>query len=110
MALTNWPKVRVEARFLSPIISIASGLMLVCIKALPMPSSENATSITVKLSPNSGMKSDTTVTTSESSTVFLRPILFISIPVGTLKMRNQKNTNDGKMFATESVNPKSSFT
>ena len=37
------------------------------------------------------------------STVFLRPMRFISIPVGTEKMRNQKNTRDGNMLACESV-------
>ena len=34
----------------------------------------------------------------------------ISIPVGTLKMRNQKKTSEGKMLATESVSLRSSFT
>ena len=43
-------------------------------------------------------------------TVFFRPILFINIPVGTEKIRNQKNTKEGKIFASESVNPKSNFT
>ena len=38
------------------------------------------------------------------------PILFINIPVGTEKIRNQKNTKEGKIFASESVSPKSSFT
>ena len=89
---------------------MASGLMLVCMKALPMPNSEKATSMMPKELPNSGMMSDTTVTTSDNSTVFLRPILFISIPVGTLKIRNQKNTKEGNTLATESESPKSSFT
>ena len=75
-----------------------------------MPKSEKATSMMPKLSPNSGSNSDTTVTTSESSTVFFRPILFISIPVGTLKMRNQKNTSEGNTLATESLSDKSAFT
>ena len=44
------------------------------------------------------------------STVFLRPMRFISIPVGTEKMRNQKNTRDGNMLACESVRFKSAFT
>ena len=106
----NCPKVRVEAR-LPPFSTVdTSGLREVCISALPMPSSEKATSITPKLSPNSGMNSDTTVTMSDSSTVFFRPILFISMPVGTEKIRNQKNTSDGKMFAVLSFSPKSSFT
>lgn len=98
MALTNCPKVSVEARL--PFITIDTiGLRDVCISVLPMPSSENDTSITPNVSPKIGMSSDTAVTTSDSSTVFLRPILFISIPVGTLKMRNQKNTSEGNMFA-----------
>ena len=49
-------------------------------------------------------------TGSELETVFFRPILFINIPVGTEKIRNQKNTKEGKIFASESVNPKSNFT
>ena len=89
---------------------MASGLILVCIKALPIPNKENAINITTNELPNNGMNSDIIVTTMERSTVFLRPILFISIPVGTLKIRNQKNTSEGKMFATESVSPRSSFT
>ena len=84
--------------------------MLVCISALPIPSSEKAISITVKELPKRGINKDTTVTMSESNTVFLRPILFISIPVGTEKMRNQKNTSEGKILATESDSPRSSFT
>ena len=78
--------------------------------ALPMPSSEKATSMMAKVSPNSGSSSDTTVTTSDSNTVFLRPILFISMPVGTLKIRNQKNTSEGNTLATESERPRSAFT
>ena len=75
-----------------------------------MPSRQNEASITPKLLPHSGITSETTVTTSESSTVFLRPMRFISMPVGTEKMRNQKNTIEGKMFATESLRPRSAFT
>ena len=75
-----------------------------------MPSSENTTNISGKFSPNNGSKSDTTVTTNDSSTVFLRPILFISMPVGTEKIRNQKNTNDGSTLAVESLSCKSSLT
>ena len=67
-------------------------------------------SITAKLLPNKGISSERIVTTSDRSTVFLRPILFISMPVGTLKMRNQKNTSEGKMLATESESWRSSFT
>ena len=64
----------------------------------------------LKFSPKSGSSRDITVTTSDSKTVFFRPILFISIPVGTLKMRNQKNTSEGNTLAIESDNPRSSFT
>ena len=75
-----------------------------------MPKSENDTSISANDSPNNGRRSDTMVTKSDRSTVFLRPILFISMPVGTEKMRNQKNTNEGSMLAVESLSCKSSFT
>ena len=110
MALINCPKVSVEARFPPPITVDTSGLSEVCIRALPMPNSEKAQSIIGKFSPKSGNSSDTMVTTSERSTVFLRPILFISIPVGTLKIKNQKNTSDGKMLAVLSFSARSSFT
>ena len=106
----NWPKVSVDARLSPPITVETSGLSDVCINALPMPSNEKAMSITAKLLPNSGIISERIVTARESNTVFLRPILFISMPVGTLKMRNQKNTSDGKMLATESESWRSSFT
>ena len=87
-----------------------SGFRDVCISALPIPNSEKATSMILKFSPKSGSSRDITVTTSDSKTVFFRPILFISIPVGTLKMRNQKNTSEGNTLAIESDNPRSSFT
>ena len=110
IAFMNWPKVSVLAR-LPPWITVdMSGLSDVCISALPMPSRQKDTSITPKLSPKSGRSSETMVTTSDSSTVFLRPMRFISIPVGTEKMRNQKKTIDGKTLATESLSPRSAFT
>ena len=56
------------------------------------------------------MKSDTAVTTRLMSTVFFRPILFISMPVGTEKIRNQKKTSEGKRFACASVSPRSCCT
>ena len=61
----------------------------------------------MKLS-KSGSSTATVVTMSESMTVFLRPILFMSMPVGTEKIRNQKNTSEGKKLAAESLSPKSS--
>lgn len=77
---------------------------------LPMPRSENETSITGKLSEKMGNSKDTKVTMSESMTVFLRPILFISTPVGTEKIRNQKKTRDGRKLAKVSLRPRSCFT
>ena len=108
--MINCPNVSVEARFPPPITVDTSGLSDVCIKALPIPRREKATSMMPKFSPKRGSNSETAVTRSESNTVFFRPILFISIPGGTLKMRNQKKTNDGKTLATESLNARSSFT
>ena len=110
LALINCPKVSVEARLPPPITVDTSGFSEVCIRALPIPNKEKEISMVAKLLPKRGISSDSTVTPSESSTVFLRPILFISIPVGTLKIRNQKNTSDGKMLAVESFRPRSSFT
>ena len=110
IALTNCPKVRVEARLPPCITDDTSGLSDVCIRALPMPSSENDTSISVKDSPNRGSRSAATVTANESSTVRLRPMRFISMPVGTENIRNQKNTSEGSTLATESLNCKSSLT
>ena len=114
MALTNCPKVSVEAKW--PLTSIVTnGLIDVCMMALPMPRSENDIYISqswlslvgIKLSKR-GRNTAKVVTTIESSTVFLRPILFINMPVGTEKIRNQKNTSDGKKLAAESESPKSS--
>ena len=56
-----------------------------------------------KFSVNIGSKSDIIVTTSDNNTVFLRPILFINTPVGTEKIRNQKNTKEGNVLATVSL-------
>ena len=110
MALTNWPKVRVDARFLPVVTADTSGLSEVCISALPMPRREKEASITPKLSPTMGSNSETTVTTSDSSTVFLRPMRFISMPVGTEKIRNQKKTSDGNRLAVASLRLRSSLT
>ena len=110
MALTNCPKVSVEARFLPDVTADTNGLSDVCISALPIPKRENDTSMMPKVSPNKGRRREMTVTKSESSTVFLRPILFINMPVGTEKIRNQKNTNDGNRLAVASFRLRSSFT
>ena len=78
--------------------------------ALPMPSRQNETAIVTMPSPVSGMKSETMVTKSESITVFLRPIRFISTPVGTENTRNHRNTSEGKMLACESERCMSALT
>ena len=49
-----------------------------------------------------GSSMATAVTISEISTVLRRPILFINTPVGTEKIRNQKNTMEVNRFAWES--------
>ena len=110
MALTNWPKVSVEARLPPRTTVEMSGLSDVCIRALPMPSSENDRSMAAKPALKSGTMSETTVTASESSTVRLRPMRFMSMPVGTEKMRNQKKTSDGSTLATVSLRPRSALT
>ena len=110
IALTNCPKVRVEARCLPDVTTEAKGFSEVCIKALPIPKSENDASITPKLSSKIGKSSETTVTTNDKSTVFFLPILFINIPVGTENIKNQKNTNDGNRLAVASFRLRSSFT
>ena len=110
IALTNWPKVSVEARLPPRITDCTNGLSDVCIRALPIPSRENDMSINGNDAPKRGSKSDTTVTASDTSTVFLRPILFINMPVGTEKMRNQKNTSEGSILAVESLSARSAFT
>ena len=75
-----------------------------------MPSRENDTSMSGRFSANMGNNKEIIVTTNDNSTVFFLPILFISTPVGTEKMRNQKKTNDGMVFAMESLSPRSAFT
>ena len=106
----NCPKVSVEARLPPPITDDTSGLSDVCISALPIPNSENEMSMNAKLFPKIGISSDTTVTMSDKSTVFFLPMRFINMPVGTEKIRNQKNTSEGNTLATESVRPRSSLT
>ena len=110
MALTNWPKVRVDARCLPVATTETNGLSDVCISALPMPNSENDTNISSNDSPRIGNSSDTAVTMSDNSTVRLRPILFINMPVGTENIRNQKNTSEGNRLAVASLRSRSSFT
>ena len=73
-------------------------------------SSEKATNSTANDWPNTDINKASTVTTNDNSTVFLRPIRFISIPVGIEKIRNQKNTSDAIMLAVESFSARSSFT
>ena len=75
-----------------------------------MPSSEKEQSIRPYPSPKTGSSSDTAVTTRLSTTVRLRPMWFISMPVGTEKMRNQKNTSEGKILAWASVSARSRLT
>ena len=110
IAFTNCPKVKVEARFLPDVTTETSGFREVCINAFPMPSNENDTSISSKFSPKMGKRREITVTSKDRSTVFFLPILFIRIPVGTEKMRNQKNTSDGNRLAVASLRLRSSFT
>ena len=107
MALTNCPNVRVDASLSPPIRLDTSGLSDVCMMALPIPSREKDSSITTYPSPNNGINSEIAVTIRLMVTVRLRPMRFISIPVGTEKIRNQKNTKEGNRLACESVRPRS---
>ena len=94
-----------------PCITVAtSGLSDVCISALPIPRRENETSIRGNESPSRGKSNETIVITKLSSTVFLRPIRFISIPVGMENIRNQKNTSDGIRLDVVSFNERSLLT
>ena len=99
----NCPKVKVAAILPPCTTVITSGLIDVCISALPIPSSENDTSISSYDCPKIGKSNEKTVMMRLNSTVFLRPILFISIPVGTENIKNQKKTSDGNTFAVASV-------
>ncbi len=58
----------------------------------------------------SGIISATEVSTRLRITVLRRPILFISMPVGTEQTRNQKKTIEVKRLATESESSKSFLT
>ena len=110
IALMNCPKVKVAAKFPPCNTVITNGLIDVCISALPIPSNENDISISSYDSPKIGKSNDTTVMMRLNNTVFLRPILFINIPVGTEKNKNQKKTSDGNMFALISERCKSALT
>ena len=110
MLLMNCPKVRVLAEA-PPFITLSTnGLSEVCMMALPIPSSEKESSSMVKSRVNTGTNIAASVITRLRSTVFLRPILFISRLVGMLKMRNQKNTREGRVLAIESERLRSAFT
>ena len=52
----------------------------------------------------------TSVTRMDHSTVLRRPILFIRMPVGMEKIRNQKNTMVVNRLAVPSARPNSAFT
>ena len=106
----NCPKVKVAAKFPPCNTVITNGLIDVCISALPIPSNENDISISSYDSPKIGKSNDMTVMMRLNNTVFLRPILFINIPVGTEKNKNQKKTSDGNMFALISERCKSALT
>ena len=110
MLLMNCPKVNVLAEA-PPFITLStSGFSEVCMMALPIPRREKERSSMVKSRVNIGTAIAANVITRLSRTVFLRPILFISKLVGTLKMRNQKNTSEGSVLAIESERPRSAFT
>lgn len=57
-----------------------------------------------------GNNSETDVTARLKTTVLRRPMRAINSPVGTEKIKNQKNTIDGKRFARVSESAKSVFT
>ena len=103
MALTNWPKVSADDSSSSLTTVLSNGVTEVCINVLPMPSSEKAASIPAKLLLNTGNSRAAMVTHKLSSSVRLRPILFMSMLVGTLKSKNQKNTSEGRKLAVVSV-------
>ena len=110
MLLMNCPKVKVLADA-PPFITLSTnGLSEVYIMALPIPKSEKERSNMVKSSVRTGITIAASVITRLRSTVFLRPILFISKLVGMLKMRNHRNTSEGSVFAIESERLKSAFT
>ena len=110
MLLINCPKVRALADA-PPFMTVStSGLSAVCIMAFPIPKSEKERSSIEKSSVKMGMSNDTSVITRLTSTVFLRPILFISRLVGMLKTRNHRNTSEGRVFAMESLRFRSAFT
>ena len=87
-----------------------NGLSEVCMMALPMPKSEKDSNNIGKSTVNIGTSIAASVITRLSRTVFFLPILFISRLVGILKIRNQKNTSEGSVFAIASESAKSSFT
>jgi hypothetical protein len=99
IAFTNCPNVRVEANLSDEMIFVTNGFSDVCINALPMPSNENAVNMAIYESAKIGIINDTSVIAKLTSTVCFRPMRFINIPVGTENIRNQKNTNEGRMFA-----------
>ena len=76
----------------------------------PIPRREKERSSMVKSNVKTGITNAANVITRLSSTVFLRPILFISRLVGMLKIRNHRNTSEGRVLAMESLRFRSAFT
>ena len=108
--LMNCPKVRVLAEA-PPFITLSTnGLSEVCIMAFPIPNKEKESSNMVKSRVKIGTSNEASVITRLSITVFFRPILFISRLVGMLKIRNHRNTSEGRVLAIESERFRSAFT
>lgn len=107
MAFTNCPNVR-ELASLSPFTMLDNkGFNETCIKVLPIPNKEKVIISDVLSYHTNGIIIDKAVTNKLMITVFFLPIRDINIPVGTEKMRNQKKTMDGNIFAVASSSPKS---
>ena len=74
----------------------------------PTNDSSHASSLVPYLGGSSyGTMSAARVNARLSITVGLRPMRFISSPVGTAKIKNQKNTSEGKILASASLRAKS---
>jgi len=104
IAFTNCPTVRLEVN-LSPFTTfVNSGFSDTCRMVLAIPNNAKASNDITKVYSINGINIATIVITLLKITVFLRPILFIIIPVGTEKIRNIENNATGIMLERVSLN------
>ena len=108
-ALTNCPRVNAPVNLSFATTSVTNGLSETCNRVLPIPIKANAINMAVKSYATSGRHIANTWNAKLSSTVFLRPMRFINIPVGIESTRNHKKQDREMRLTIVSVRWLKSF-